>query len=576
MIIPANSTDRQVFYQETLRACLTSRRDRFEVYKQLRNYYLFGTNDLSGCPYNKIESTIDTLSAFVYSPSSTKFSIHLGVTAPEGEIAKVPPMSKEITDQWRQSKTHLVFGMGVKWSFVFGKMIFKEMWDAGSKVSRTYLVEPHQFGVYREDVTEIADQEAFVHCYTQTKTQLESALEGNPRKGEIMSAVGEGSQGADGGYSEGLSRLIVSGSVGGVTGSVAIGGAGAGGSVSGGLQNNAGQSYDYAPRVDAELVDMFELYVWNDAAEDYQVVTMASPDVVIYDRTQGSEASERQLGLKGTPMFVDLAPEHILYDYFWGASFLAKLTYLQDWRSERTIQLRQLMEKQVDPAYAMPGWTGITEEKLLGLRRAGAFLASMPGGGKPEKVTPDFPKEAFAEIHEIDSMFDDTAGIAHILQGRGEPGVRSKGQADLMARLGSARPKQRAIVIEEAAEDLATLKLRNIQAHSKMRFTAKGLKDASSNADTTFIAEQFTKDYEVKVDAHSTSPIFIEDRKSDAGQLFEAKAIDRETLLEMFDPPDVQVLKEKLKAIEAKEAEAAKVQMAMEQQKNAPKALKSA
>ena len=49
-------------------------------------------------------------------------------------------------------------------------------------------------------------------------------------------------------------------------------------------------------------------------------------------------------------------------------------------------------------------------------------------------------------------MFDDQAGIGHILQGRGEPGVRSKGQADLLARLGSARPKNRAVIVEEAAE----------------------------------------------------------------------------------------------------------------------------
>lgn len=572
MIIPGEGAARQVFYQEVLRACLTSRRDRFTIYEQLRNYYLFGSNTQQGCPYNKIESTIDTLSAFVYSPSSTKFSIHLGVTAPEGEIAKVPPMSKEITDQWRQSKTHLIFGMGVKWAFVFGKMVFKEMWDEGSKMSRTYLVEPHQFGVYREDVTEISDQEAYVHCYTTTKTELEASLEGNPRRNDIMEHIGKGEEGADQGYSEGLSRLILSGSVGGVAGSVAIGG-GAGGSVVGGVAGTEGASYDYAPRVEADLVDMFELYVWNDEKNDYQVVTMGSPNVVIYDRTQGSEPGDRQLGLKATPMFVDVAPEHILYDYFWGASFLAKLTYLQDWRSERTMQLRQLMAKQVDPSFAMPGWQGISEEKMLGMKKAGSFLASLPGAGKPEKLTPDFPNEAFSEIHEIDSMFDDTAGIAHILQGRGEPGVRSKGQADLMARLGSARPKQRAIVIEEAAEDLATLKLRNIQAHSKMRFKAPGLRDAAGDKDTTFIAEQFTKDYEVKVDAHSTSPIFIEDRKHDAGELFMAKAIDRETLLEMFDPPDVQVLKERLKGIEAKEAAAAKAQAQMEMQE---KRLKSA
>jgi UDP-N-acetylmuramyl tripeptide synthase len=138
-----------------------------------------------------------------------------------------------------------------------------------------------------------------------------------------------------------------------------------------------------------------------------------------------------------------------------------------------------------------------------------------------------------------------------------------------MARLSSARPKARAVVIEEAAEDLATLKLRNIQDNSKQRFTAKGLKDTEGNTTTTFIPEQFTKDFEVKVDAHSTSPIFMEDHKNDAATFLEAKAITRARFLKMYGAPEEQILLEELKGIEAKEAEAAKVQMAMEQKQGA-------
>jgi hypothetical protein len=144
----------------------------------LRNYYLFGSSDESGAPYNKIASTIDTLSGFIYSPASARFSIHLGTTVPDGEILKVPPMAAEMSDQWKQTKTHLVFGLGVKWSLVFGSMLFKEIWDAGHKASRTYLVEPHNFGVLREDIPNIEDQEAFVHCYTNTKTRLRPTSKG--------------------------------------------------------------------------------------------------------------------------------------------------------------------------------------------------------------------------------------------------------------------------------------------------------------------------------------------------------------------------------------------------------------
>jgi len=63
----------------------------------------------------------------------------------------------------------------------------------------------------------------------------------------------------------------------------------------------------------------------------------------------------------------------------------------------------------------------------------------------------------------------------------------------------------------------------------------------------SFIAEQFTKDYVVKVDAHSNSPIFTEDQKQLAFNLFKAGAIDKEDLLDLTDVPMKQLLKDKLK-----------------------------
>ncbi len=558
MKIPSDAALRQTLYQGLVRQCLASRNERFEFYKTLRNYYLFGSADDNGALYNKIASTVDTLSSFIYSPASTRFSIHLGVTAPEGEVLKVPPMSAEVSDQWRQTKTHLVFGLGVKWSLVFGSMLFKEIWSPGSKSSRTYLVEPHQFGVLREDIPDLEDQEAFVHCYTTTKTQLESDLEGNPRKAEIMKAVKEKASAGQGPqYGEGMERLILSAGISSTTSG------GVGGAPEGGLTGHGVGSYNYAPKVEAELVDMCELYAWNDDENDYQMVTVAAPDIIVYDR--------KNVGVGGMAQFVKLAPEHNCYDYFWGESFVARLTTLQDWLSERLTQIKKLMELQVDPSYAFPGWTGLVEEKALAYRKAGGFISNPPGAGKPEKMSPDFPPEIFKELHEIFAMFDDQAGIHNVLQGKGEPGVRSKGQADLMARLSSARPKSRAIVIEEAAEDLATLKLRNIQDNSKQRFVAKGLKSVDGNADTIFIPEQFTHDFEVKVDAHSTSPIFIEDHKADAFAYLEAKIITRARFIKMSGVPEEQIILEELKGIEEKEAKAAEVQMKLEAAKVAPK-----
>lgn len=541
MIIPKDTIERALLYDELVRQCTATRMDRFTFYQTLRNYYLFGTSDGKGAPYNKIRSTVSTLNSFIYSPDTMRFSLHLGTEAPQDDVYKAVPLAAEVSELWRTSNTHIVFGMGVRWSHVYGVMGIKSMWRGNG--IRGYLVEPHQLGVLREDFMNIDDQEAFTHHYTITKTQLASMLEGNPRKSSILERVGRNTADTMPPLSSGLSRLIIGSPVGGVPGSLAI--PGSGNMVDGGM-GGRGPVYDYAPRVEAQLIDMCDLYVWDDEEDDYQCVTRAAPDVVVYDRPSS------WLGhVKGLSPITIIRPDFELYDYFWGDSFCAGLTWLQDWRTERIFDLRQAMGKQFDPAMSITGGVGIAEEKLLALRTKGGRVSFPMPNAKVNVHETKIPAEIWADLKEIDMMFDDQAGLGSVLQGKGEPGVRSRGQADMMARLGSSRPKERAVAVEESAEVLAGRMLRLKQDHSEQRFQV-----VLEGKELTFTAEQFTKDYEVKVDGHSSSPIFVEDRKHDAITLREQKAIDRETLLDMFDPPNLQDLKERLKKIEAAELKA--------------------
>lgn len=534
--------ERKLLYEELVRQCAASRMDRFQFYQVLRNYYLFGSQDAKGSPYNKIKSTIETLSSFIYSPDTLKFSLHLGTEASNDEVYKAIPLAREVTEQWRASKTHIVFGVGVRWSLVYGVMLMKFLWS--QERVRGYLVEPHQFGVLREDIMGLEDQEAFTHHYTMTKTSLEKNLEGNPRKDSILARVGRSDQDTLPPLSTGLSRLLIGSPVGGVAGSIAQPGNMSG--FDGGV--GRGPTYDYNPVVDADLIDMCDLYVYDDDIKDYQVVTRAAPDVIIYDRP-----SHTMGHVQGLAPFVPIRPEFNAYDYFWGNAFVANLTWLQDWRSSRILQIKGILDKQFDPPMSMTGGVGISEEKFLAFGSSGGRLNMATPNAKLQVHDPQMPGDIFAELSQIDTMFDDQAGLSHVVQGKGESGVRSRGQADLMARLGSARPKERALAIEESAEEAAGNILRQVQDHSDQRFTYQKPGQAEP---IPFIAEQFTRDYEVQVDSHSSSPIFIEDRKHDAVTMIEAKAIDRETFLEMFDPPNLQVLKEKLKVIEVQEQKA--------------------
>ena len=101
--------------------------------------------------------------------------------------------------------------------------------------------------------------------------------------------------------------------------------------------------------------------------------------------------------------------------------------------------------------------------------------------------------------------------------------------------------------MEDSLEKVATLYLKLMQAYDNTHFL-----DEEGNK---FIAEQFTRDFVVKVDAHSNSPIFTEDLRQLAFNLYKAKAIDQESLLDLLEPPMKQLLKDKLKKRQ-KEAEA--------------------
>jgi hypothetical protein len=204
------------------------------------------------------------------------------------------------------------------------------------------------------------------------------------------------------------------------------------------------------------------------------------------------------------------------------------------------------LSKQVSPPTSLVGFTGILDEKNFALNRPGGLLASDMPNAKVERLAPTMPADLFEVLHEIDAMFAEVSGISNVLSGRGESGVRSQGHASQLARLGSSRAKKRALIVEDSLEKVATLYLKLMQTYNDTHY-----KDSD---DVPFIIEQFTTDFVVKVDAHSNSPIFQEDLRSLAFNLFKAQAIDKESLLDLVEPPMKQLIKDKLKKREKDQA----------------------
>jgi hypothetical protein len=518
MIIPTNLQDREEFYLEVIRRCEVTIESRTGDYNYLRSWYLFGNGpDEASALYNKIYPHIDQLTSFLYSAETTRFSINLGASVAEQEHVKTPALTRALNDIWLNSNTDQIFSSAVSWSLAYNSTFIKLVTKNGSP--HPYFVEPSCIGVLREDTPHLDRQEAIIQKYYITKSDLYNRLYSHPKRDEIVKHI-QLTQHDRTTIANGLDRIIMSQVDPTLYGTVNL--------------DLSGMNR-YKAEVAEPTVEMTELWLWNDETQDYQVVTKADPDIIIYDRPGA------QLFLKGELPFVQICPNP-LYDYFWGQSEVQRLVYLQQMRNKRMTEILDLLSKQVAPPTALIGFTGILDEKNFSLNRAGGLLATDMPNAKVEKLAPQIPPDLFREIGEIDLMFEEASGIVSVLQGRGESGVRSSGHASQLARLGSSRAKKRALVIEDALEKLATLYLKLMQKYDDTHYT-----DIDGNK---FIADQFTEDFVVKVDAHSNSPIFMEDLRTLAFSLFKAQVIDKESLLDLLEPPMKQQLKDKLKKMQ--------------------------
>ena len=514
MKIPSGES-REDFYLDIINKCMVSKEERRGDYTTLRAYYLFGAGPEEAPAYfNKIHPHLDQLTSFLYSAETTRFSIALGASVHTNEHRKSPALTQALNDEWLNSNADQVFSTALTWALVYNTTFVKLVYKNGI---HPYMIEPSAIGVLREDTPYTDRQEAIVQTYYITKSELYARLYSHPKRESIVSRLSTGTKVSESDIPEAVNRIVMSQT---------------NPTIYGNVNMDLYGMNRYKARVAEDTVEMTELWVWNDDTEDYQVVTMAAPNIIVYDRPGAS------VFLKGECPFVQICPNP-LYDYFWGASEVQQLLLLQELRNTRMTEILDLLSKQVNPPTALTGFTGILDEKNFALNRAGGLLSTDMPNAKADRLAPNMPPDLFEVIHEIDNMFAEVSGISNVLSGKGESGVRSQGHASQLARLGSSRAKKRALIVEDSLEKVATLYLKLMQSYDDTHF-----KDTE---EVPFIAEQFTKDFVVKVDAHSNSPIFTEDLKTLAFNLFKAQAIDKESLLDLLEPPMKQLLKDKLK-----------------------------
>jgi hypothetical protein len=555
------------FFRELVDRCRVSRSERRNQYTARRFYWLYGTDgspenmnvdlNMGPPPANRIWPHLDQLTSFLYAQETTRFSCQVGAGVPKPYMSWVPKINEYINDVWHQSDTDLIFSNGLLLALVYDSMFIKPMWRGDQHYPG--LVYPHNFGVLREDVAMLNRQEAFCHWYKMTEGEFRNNFDGLPRLESILKDLPKQASGLVETQEAGVDRIIMASQA--PLGTISGHGTGAAQ-----VDWLSAVSMQYVPRVREELIEMCELYVYDDELRDYRLVTLADPDVPIFDRP----LSETGWIPQECP-FVQICPNPDP-GYFWGMSEVERLQPLQSYRNRVLAQIEHLQDLQAHPPSTSSGFPGDLAELQYVLDTPGGFLnqpdpaGTGAGGPKAERIKIEISSDLYERLNKIDEMFETMSGLPPITQGKNPTGVRAGGHVMDLAKLGSSRARKRALVIEDSLEALATTYLRVAMKYDPTLLEAPV--DPGKPQTEPFLLHQFTKDFLVKVTAHSNSPIFADDTTALAFQLFKAKAITRRTLLEMLPVPERQLLIHELESvIEPSEAAAHKEQQEFELKK---------
>lgn len=537
MYLPDNEEELGRLCTDMISQCFASRQDRIELYNTRRSYYLYGTPGGDLAYYNRCYSHLDALCAFLYSAETCKFYVgpdrEIDPKFEEAVIAQSEVMSSKLNRTYHDTATDTMVADAILWALVYDTMLIKQRWNRQRGTTDSFLVEPHNFGVANESITELDRQPYFTHRYLMSVQEFVARVQGMPGWEEKIARADKHreNQTDSGALPNNLQRLIITSTSPMLAGSANL---------------NWSTTPTYKPRIGLSHVECYELWVQDDVAQDWRCITVVAPDVILYGR--------KGLGnifLPHEQPFTKLTPNPI-YDYFWGASELDVLMRLQDWSNLRIQQIRELLDIQVDPPIALSGFQGIQDEKGVAQRLAGARWSSEMPTAHAEVVAPTIPPDIFAEINMIGRFFEEASGMTGLLQGRNESGVRSKEQVGTLAKLGSSRIRKKALRIEKPIEKIGDNIMGLVARHDDA--TLRSVVDGKEQA---FIAGQFGEDYVVKVDAHSASPIFVDDHVQLAFALRKAGAIDGKSLLELTNPPQENILQARLKKLLAAQAKAA-------------------
>ena len=576
------------FALEVIARCSASRVERIQRGSLQRAIFLTGDPNGNAQTYPKTFGYIDNLASWLYSPVDLSWGIQgygdIGPTEHAMGQAAVALLHEYMTGGEVDSEVE----EAVLWSLVKGKTFIKLLWtESGFESS---LIQPEVMGVEREDLGTLDHQQAFFQTSWYTlesfrdllSTHDTSAREALMRQAMNFASVTRNEDRPD--RMNMLKQVVLGGLY-----PLQAGNQAGAPKVQGWVDWLGGPRPDMSPQVLASMIQVDELWVWDDERQDYTTIQMMAGqgDGIIWGRDQHRNlfadpidlknkslkgVNDPENPLRGCHPYVDFSPNK-LNGYFWGRSEISNVGLLQIALNRRLDGINLLLRRQENPPRYFSGSAGVTQSMMSRLGKPGGWLSEPNPNAKMQSAQPDLPPGLWESLHEINQMFDEIGGMTPTLAGRGESGVRSQAHSETLVRTGSPRFKDRAVSVERSVEKLGNLGLKMLKAYYPDTLTAwvpardVGPEAAASepeNVEETpvhgvkpvrFNMHALPKSLHAVIDSHSCSPAFVHEATELAFALAARGAVSPEDLIRMTHPKNESELIVSLKRKEAQQAE---------------------
>ena len=512
MILPGTQSERARVYRNVARECEISMETRRGRYRANRMWYLTGSDTGQRARYNKLLEHVSFSSAYLYAPESVRFGVVLPPHYGDQWIPECDAAKEELHRLWHDSGAGLAFDQLVTWAHVYDTMLGKVVVSNGTP-TLVPIADPADIGVWNESSDDWDTDEAIVHSYTLDVPRFARMVAPHPNAKHLIEVAEAhavpGFEASENALPPTIQRTIILSQ--------------ASPNLIGAVQG-LGDTSLAIPQVTAPMVRMAELWIRDDAIQDYRVVTilLATEDILWEPRNPlvPGEHPFHPLTLIPTP------------GYRWGVAPMEYLIAMQGWREDKMRQLDDRDDKLIDPPMLFKGFTQITDEQAMRFRAKGGNLATQNPTAEATPFPPSPVAEPYQIIDRIDTDFARQGGLPKGLTGQTEPGVRSGEQAESQAALAGGPTMKKAMYVESAVEAVATQMLR-----LQRRISGETLSKTEGASAHEFLLAQMPGDLVARVWAHSTSPLYATQLLTKAKLAHDAKAIDNEDYLEYLDLP---------------------------------------